>query len=257
MVEANTSDGKVDPINNVKVFFSFLLIGAALALVVGFFLRIDEIASADSKSEVSDKLQQIGLAFHAFHQTNGALAFPRVMDVKVMNPNKRPRPTELSWRVHLLPFIQQRALYEKFHLDEPWDSPHNLPLADSMPEVYRLAGTAENETRFRVLCGPGMLFGQTTAPRLRDCPDGLRHTILSVLVGSDAATLWTKPDDIVIDPKNPLAALGTNPNSFIACVMGDAKLLLLPTDVEASEFLAFATPSGGEVVDADRYRRSP
>ena len=43
----------------------------------------------------------------------------------------------LSWRVHILPFLQEEALYQKFRLDEPWDSDHNRKLIDQMPAALR------------------------------------------------------------------------------------------------------------------------
>ena len=42
----------------------------------------------------------------------------------------------LSWRVAILPYLDQNDLYQQFHLDEPWDSPHNLALARPTPSVY-------------------------------------------------------------------------------------------------------------------------
>jgi hypothetical protein len=47
----------------------------------------------------------------------------------------------LSWRVHLLPELGEDELYRKFHLDEPWDSPHNLPLVTEMPAAFRAIGS--------------------------------------------------------------------------------------------------------------------
>jgi len=43
-----------------------------------------------------------------------------------------------SWRVKLLPFIEEESLYKEFHLDEPWDSPHNIRFVERMPPVYAL-----------------------------------------------------------------------------------------------------------------------
>ena len=43
----------------------------------------------------------------------------------------------MSWRVAILPYIDQHGLYKQFHLDEPWDSEHNKPLMAKMPAVYR------------------------------------------------------------------------------------------------------------------------
>ena len=36
----------------------------------------------------------------------------------------------------ILPFLEQQALYSKFKLDEPWDSPHNKALISEMPPTY-------------------------------------------------------------------------------------------------------------------------
>ncbi len=45
------------------------------------------------------------------------------------------RSSQLSWRVHLLPFLGHNALYKQFRLEEPWDSPHNQQLLSSMPRL--------------------------------------------------------------------------------------------------------------------------
>jgi len=63
----------------------------------------------------------------------------------------------LSWRVHLLPYIGEAALYHQFHLDEAWNSPHHLPLLDQMPEIFRSRGFANDthKTRFQLFRGNG------------------------------------------------------------------------------------------------------
>ena len=38
--------------------------------------------------------------------------------------------------MYILPFVEQRRLYDEFHTEEPWDSPHNRKLIARMPEVY-------------------------------------------------------------------------------------------------------------------------
>ncbi|MEQ8788046.1 MAG: hypothetical protein RIC55_17190 [Pirellulaceae bacterium] len=50
-------------------------------------------------------------------------------------PSDSPEPL-LSWRVAMLPGLYCRTLYGEFHLDEPWDSPHNLKLLKHMPTAY-------------------------------------------------------------------------------------------------------------------------
>ena len=43
----------------------------------------------------------------------------------------------LSWRVAILPYLEQDTLYKQFKLDEPWDSPHNKKLIRQMPGRQR------------------------------------------------------------------------------------------------------------------------
>lgn len=42
-----------------------------------------------------------------------------------------------SWRVALLPYLGEQALYDSYHFDEPWDSEHNRTLLARMPKAYR------------------------------------------------------------------------------------------------------------------------
>src|SRR5262249_60632474 len=65
-----------------------------------------------------------------------------------------------SWRIHILPFIEQPVLYNKFHLDEPWDSPNNLPLLAEMPDIFRSIGAPADSTttRFETFTGPDASF---------------------------------------------------------------------------------------------------
>ncbi len=42
-----------------------------------------------------------------------------------------------SWRVLILPYIEEDELYRQFKLDEPWNSPHNIQLLERMPILYQ------------------------------------------------------------------------------------------------------------------------
>ena len=81
-----------------------------------------------------NKLKQILLAMHNYHDFHGHLP-PRATATK-------EGQLLLSWRVMILPFLEQQALYEQFHLDEPWDSPHNLRLAETIPAPYLDSGSS-------------------------------------------------------------------------------------------------------------------
>ena len=100
-----------------------------------------------------NNLKQIGLAFHNYHCANNA--FPRAAIT-----DKRGKPL-LSWRVAILPYIGQQALYNKFNLDEPWDSPHNRELLKEMPSTYVCPSRSNAEpfiTTYQVFSGKSAMF---------------------------------------------------------------------------------------------------
>lgn len=162
----------------------------------------------------------------------------------------------LSWRVHILPFLGYNTLYSKFKLDEPWNSPNNLPLLAEMPDIFRSLGDASNSTTTRIATfyGPNTPFKPiipastggvrgTTAAGIRD---GLQNTLMAVEAGPAAAIEWTKPGGLPFDPANPLAALGNVADGFRA-VMFDGSVKQLSSEVDAATFAAMITPAGGEV----------
>ena len=124
-------------------------------------LEIEEPAVAPTAQreaeDVGQKFRQLALGWHNFHDVYQA--FP-----SSARPEPSDRTVGLSWRVRILPFMEQLALYEKFHLNEPWDSEHNRKLIAEMPAIYRPANdklAAEGKTRFVTPRGEKMISPQT------------------------------------------------------------------------------------------------
>ena len=162
--------------------------------------------------------------------------------------------SQLSWRVHLLPFLEEggAALYEQFHLDEPWDSEHNRTLIAKMPDVFKDPADRmpAGETSYLAVTGPGTAFGDgTTGPALRDFPDGASKTIMLVEADPDQSVAWTKPDDWQYDPNNPLRGLGSSrPGGFLA-TLADASSRFIHNETDAEIVKAMMTRDGGEPVE--------
>ena len=167
----------------------------------------DALGGSNLKSQ--NNLKQIGLAFHAYHDTHNKLP----EDIK----DKDGKPI-LSWRVAILPFIEQDKLYKQFKLDEPWDSENNKKLSQQAvkvfesPNVKARKGTVKEgekpfaQTDYLGVSGPGTVFDPTKAKlTFADVTDGLSNTVMVVETGDPAP--WAKPGDLVIDPKKPLPKL--------------------------------------------------
>ena len=203
-------------------------------------------AARRTKSMNNMKQLMLGLLYH--HDTRGA--FPAHA-----NYSEDGKPL-LSWRVHVLPFLEQQALYDKFHLDEPWDSPHNKQLIPLMPEVLLDPSsglqTTDGKTSYLGVSGAAALFnGTDRGTKLIEIRDGTAHTLALVQVSDGRAAVWTKPDDWQFNTKKPLDGLdGPHPGGFLAARV-DGSVLLVPGDTPPNVLRAMTTISGGEVIDID------
>ncbi|MEZ6140294.1 MAG: DUF1559 domain-containing protein [Zavarzinella sp.] len=154
---------------------------------------IAKVRAAASRAQSSNNLKQIALAFHNYESAYGQ--FPsNVLD-------KAGKPI-LSWRVQILPYIEQENLWRQFKMDEPWDSKHNLAVVEKygMPKVYAnpRVKVKENYTTYLMLDGKGTLGESAVGKKMfRDITDGLSNTLLTV--ESSRGAFWTQPQDIPID----------------------------------------------------------
>jgi RNA polymerase sigma factor (sigma-70 family) len=127
----------------------------------------ERTASTAQRIKSMNNLRQIMLAIHNYHDANNRLP----ADVR----DKDGKPL-LSWRVLILPYLEQDNLYQQFHLDEPWDSEHNLKLLRQMPAVYRVGFDPKDSTHTycQAFAGPGTPLHPTVTagPRGAGGPGG-------------------------------------------------------------------------------------
>jgi prepilin-type processing-associated H-X9-DG protein len=193
----------------------------------------------------TNNLKQIVLALHNYQNAHGR--FPAMA-----NFDKEGKPL-LSWRVHILPFLDAGELYKEFHLDESWDSPHNKTLIARMPAVYRCPSMKRilvSKTTYVAPVGEHMMFtGTADGVPIKDVTDGLSNTILVVDANDDRAVIWTKPEDLKIDPNDPLAGLvGHHPGGF-NIAFADGSVHFLPQTIDKKNLYALFTRNGAEVVN--------
>jgi hypothetical protein len=163
---------------------------------------------------------------HNYHDNNGQLP-PAV----VYGEEGKPL---YSWRVLLLPYIEQQPLYHEFRLDEPWDSPHNIQLLSKMPATYAAPGSKAKKlppyhTVVHVFVGKGTAFEEGPGLRLgRDFPDGTSTTILLFEAGTPVP--WTKPEELSYDADQPLPDLRPLFRNSIRAAFVDGGVQYIPIE---------------------------
>jgi hypothetical protein len=161
-----------------------------------------------------------------------------------------------SWRVMILPFIEEDELYKDFHLDEPWDSPHNIKLVERMPRLYALPPRVAARNRVpdgytvcHVFVGRNAAFEGKDGLRMSDFTDGLSDTILVIEAGEPVP--WTKPEELPYDPDQPLPPLSAPFKDMIRLAMGfgGARHIRLP--ISEASLRAAITRNGNDTLGPD------
>jgi hypothetical protein len=166
-------------------------------LAEGMFKLLFGVTEASQDAQSSNNMKQIAIALHNYADTHGGFPPQAICD-------KKGKPL-LSWRVAILPYIEQENVYRQFKLDEPWDSEHNLKLAEVHIKTYMLPGEKidkQGKTPYRCFYGNGAAFDRIAMTKFSDFQDGTSNTIF--FVEAAESVVWTKPDDIEFNPKKEM-----------------------------------------------------
>lgn len=226
---------------------------------------------ASRLAQSRNNLKQIGLALHNFHDTHGR--FPPAV---VYGPDGKPWH---SWRVLLLPFVDQAPLYDQYRFSEPWNSEHNSSLLEKMPSVYRdpIYGNPEDFfTHYAAVTGKGTAFPTegskqakaTDSPfkdlekargalQIRNFTDGTSNSVLVGPVSPERKIPWMKPEDVVVGKKFP--AFGEKGSFALPYETGDRKggpflfadggVQTITSDIDADTISTILHIGDGEVLD--------
>jgi prepilin-type processing-associated H-X9-DG protein len=216
----------------------------AFPLLVALLLPAVQTArEAARRTQCRNNLMQIGLALHNYESAHGS--FP-----PAFSTDAKGQPL-LSWRVLILPYLGDQGLYDQFHLNEPWDSPHNSGLIPLMPDVYRCSSEPSvmlDSTSYMAITGPGTVFPPGQSVSLRQITDG---TAMTAMVGEVKAGSigWTRPDDVQFN------AQFQGPGNFQSwhpggcnMLMTDGSVRFVPSTLTPGDYRALMTISGGESV---------
>jgi prepilin-type processing-associated H-X9-DG protein len=194
-----------------------------------------------------NNLKQLSLAMHNYAATLGG----RLPANATYSKDGKPL---LSWRVLILPYIEQQQLYQEFHLNEPWDSEHNKKLLAKMPKVYASPEdektVQEHVTHYQAFLDKGAFFEGKQGLRFpAEFVDGTSNTIM--FVEAAKAVPWSKPEDIPYDPAKPLPKLGLPGARGFNAAMCDGSVRMISHNITQQTLRSAITRNGGEVLGPD------
>jgi prepilin-type processing-associated H-X9-DG protein len=218
---------------------------AELQFVEAFLAAKKKVQQAAAQATSSNNLKQIALAMHNYHDANNAMPPAAVCD-------KKGKPM-LSWRVLILPYIEEDALYKQFKLDEPWDSENNKKLIAKMPKVYAMPGIKDakpDQTFYRAFVGNGAAHEYLKGAKLTEYADGTSNTLL--VVTAKDSVIWTKPDELDFDPNKDMTKLiGFMPGNGCQVAFADGSVRSFSAKITKKTLHAYITRDGAEVVTDD------
>ena len=215
-------------------------------ILIGMLIpAVHQVRGAARRVQSMNNVRQQVLAMHNYQSSY--LKFPKADN------------NGLSWRVHILPFLEQKNLYDQFNLDEPWDSPHNRKLIPQMPEFYACPSLPDLPAGFTVYQVPysdlksnpetekiAMFDNSDKSVGFGEILDGSTNTIAVLEVDEAAAVEWTKPTDWEFTPSDPMHDLGNLHPGVIVVGMADGSSHSIPINTSPEEFKAMITRNGGE-----------
>jgi len=164
----------------------------------------------------------------------------------------------LSWRVQLLPFLNENELYQQFRLDEPWDSEHNRLLIEKMPDVYASAAPDQQpagKTRFVFPRHPNsMHYDPQKGAKIPEINDGTFDTIMLVVADAENSVTWTQPDDLEIDMEMPRRGWFAGIDGQVSIAIADGTIARLPIDTTNEQVVRLLTRNGQEVIESPPTR---
>jgi len=186
------------------IAFIFLILGIVL-----FLPSTPPCREAARRMQCVNNLKQLGLALHNYKMATGSF-------LPLYSPANDGKPMH-SWRVLVLPYLEQEDIYKKYNFAESWDSPNNRKLLSPKFPFYNLfqCPTQKADASESTAVNYVAVVGKNTAWRSDKSvtlnsltPEEASKTIL-VIETADSGIQWNEPRDFCVDdiPKKDINTL--------------------------------------------------
>ena len=245
-----SSAGPVIALIIVAALVAILVCGGVMA---AFYWQFADIATEFSvQADCSDNLKRIGLAMHNYHDTYKC--FPAAV---LTDENDRPMR---SWRVAILPYLEEAVHYDMYDFNEPWDDPNNSLLLDVYISAYRCPDDSvlgPGMTSYLMIVGEGTVGGLPNGEvSFADIRDGTSNTIMAMEVGN-AGVSWAEPRDITVEEAvtfvtDPAASPFSHVHpEGVNVLLADGSIRCLPNSIDPDMLRAMLTIADGQAVSVD------
>jgi len=241
------------PKSSSAVTLIVILVAAlGVAVVCGGMLialllpAVQAAREAARRATCSNNLKQIALAMQNYQAVHGTFPPAYVAD-------KDGKPL-YSWRVLILPHLGQEALYAQFDRTQPWNSPRNRNLANTVLPTYRCPSDPSEdplETNYVMIVGPATISDGPHAVRLEDIRDGASNTIMLVEV-TESGIHWAEPRDLRAEDIDFMLendrgeGIGSAHPGGVNAAFCDGSVRFLPAEEDPDDIRAMSTIAGGE-----------
>lgn len=225
--------------------------GLITVLALCFVPAVNAAREAAHQNSCACNLAQIGLALQTYADIYKSFPPAYVTDSKGNRIH--------SWRVLILPFMEQKPLYDVYDFNEPWNGPHNRLLARYMPPLYRCPSDdldLDGETSYSAIDGPGTVWSGSRGSTFADMKDGTSNTI-AVAEAAGSGIHWMEPRDVpfsalaqgLMGPKKP--GLASRHDGQCEIVFCDGHISHLNSNLPVAALQALTTRAGGEPITFD------
>jgi hypothetical protein len=224
-----------------------LMCGGVLA---GLLLpAVNAAREAGRRASCMNKTKMLCLAIINYESKYGRL--PPAVDTKSGQP--------VSWRVAILPFLDQEGIYRQYNQNEAWNSPGNMQFVKARPSEFVCPSDSEiadGETSYVMITGPNTTGGTPGSKGVAPMQirNGASNTLLIVEVHG-LKIPWTEPKDITLNELTQRLRSGGRIGHVSGFIVGmaDGSVHILPYTIDAETLRRLAIVNNGQPVNINNF----